>query len=79
MKRWLEEVPEDECTLEVKDRIFIEVMGEDGYGRMHTSSFSMTKWYLHEHPSHAPSEESIRRIWDELWQEFDDKIAYLEA
>nr|XP_029123711.1 uncharacterized protein LOC105056192 isoform X2 [Elaeis guineensis] len=51
MKRRLEEVPEDERTLELKDRIFVE----------------------------APSEETIRKIRDELRIEFDDKIFYLEA
>ena len=36
MKRRLEEVPEDERTPELKDRIFVEVMEEDGHGRMRT-------------------------------------------
>ena len=79
MKRRLEEVPEDERTLELKDRIFVKVMGEDGHGRMHTWSSSMTKRRLHQQSYQALSEETIRRIRDELQTEFDDKIFYLEA
>nr|XP_029119629.1 uncharacterized protein LOC114914019 [Elaeis guineensis] len=79
MKRQLEEVPEDERTPELKDRIFVEVMGEDGHGRMRTWSSSMTKRSLYQQSNQAPSEETIRRIRDELRTVFDDKIFYLEA
>nr|XP_019704799.1 uncharacterized protein LOC109505657 [Elaeis guineensis] len=79
MKRQLEEVPEDECTPELKDRIFVEVMGEDGHGRMRTWSSSMTKRCLYQQSNQAPSEETIRRIRDELRTEFDEKISYLET
>ncbi|XP_010940741.1 uncharacterized protein [Elaeis guineensis] len=54
-------------------------MGEDGHGRMRTSSSSMIKRCLHQQSYQAPSEEIIRRIRDELRTEFIDKISYLEA
>ena len=39
----------------------------------------MTRQYLHEQSFQAPSEETIKRIGDELRTEFDDKIFYLEV
>nr|XP_029118187.1 uncharacterized protein LOC109505367 [Elaeis guineensis] len=39
----------------------------------------MTKRRLYQQSNEAPSEETIRRIRDELRTEFDDKIFYLEA
>ncbi|KAG1359115.1 hypothetical protein COCNU_08G005610 [Cocos nucifera] len=47
--------------------------------RMCTWSLRMRRRLSHEQSSLAPSEETIRRIRDELEAEFDDKISCLEA
>ncbi|KAK8934545.1 hypothetical protein KSP39_PZI014246 [Platanthera zijinensis] len=78
MNTLLENVPEEEHTVEYKDSCFSRVMGEDGHGCLHTWGL-MKKKDLNLQPSQEAVESILTQLREEMQSQFDIQIAEMKA
>ncbi|KAK8931032.1 Regulatory-associated protein of TOR 1 [Platanthera zijinensis] len=74
----LENVPEEERTVEYRDSCFSQVMGEDGHGRLRTWGL-MRKKDLNLQPSQDAVESIRTQLREEMQSQFDIQIAEMKA
>ncbi|KAK8951862.1 hypothetical protein KSP39_PZI003960 [Platanthera zijinensis] len=74
----LENVPEEERTVEYRDSCFSRVMGEDGHGRLRTWGL-MRKKDLNLQPSQDAVESIRTQLREEMQSQFDIQIAEMKA
>ncbi|KAK8938643.1 hypothetical protein KSP39_PZI011596 [Platanthera zijinensis] len=78
MNTLLENVPEEERTLEYRDSCFSRVMGDDGHGRLRTWGL-MRKKDLNLQPSQEAVESIRTQLREEMQSQFDIQIAEMKA
>ncbi|KAK8948648.1 ALA-interacting subunit 3 [Platanthera zijinensis] len=74
----LENVSEEERTVEYRDSCFSRVMGEDGHGRLRTWGL-MRKKDLNLQPSEDAVESIRTQLREEMQSQFDIQIAEMKA